>query len=186
MNRLALVLLPLALGACGTPIPPWSADYARQATTRDYAAPRARVLAAAEEVLRLSAAPRDVTISPRAGGFVGDRYFVAMRGLESVTGDYRFAVSVTPTATGSRIRVTITDLNGFDGPATPFSLTQSGENVQFAAPYTLFFARMDYLLGRRASWPDCNAAPTMLGLHEPLDPLCLEAADRRPPAQVGK
>ncbi len=100
----------LALAACGEPIPPWSKDYAAAATTRSYAnVPPARALAAARAVLHQAGRPRDVQIADTATGFTAHRYYVAFRGLTSITGDYVFTLAAEPQGKGSALHLTLAD-----------------------------------------------------------------------------
>jgi hypothetical protein len=177
------ILLPLAVAACGAPIPPWSKDYRTAATTRSYAAPPAQVLAAAREVVQLAGTPRDVQIADTPGGIDAHRYYQGFLGLDSITDDYRFRVTATPAGKDTAVGLSISALrNDFGGNADiGVSPLLTGSEVRVADPYTLFFARMDYLLGKRSDWVSCTAAPTTLGVSIALDPLCANSPDAAPP-----
>lgn len=177
------ILLPLAIAACGATIPLWSKDYRTAATTRTYAAPPAQVLAAAREVVQLSGGPRDVQIADVPGGIDAHRYHQGFVALTPITDDYRFRVTATPDGKTTAVVLTISaDRSNFGGyEGSDFSSLLSGAQVQVADPYTLFFARMDYLLGKRSDWVSCAAAPTTLGVSIALDPLCANSPDAAPP-----
>lgn len=186
--KFAWLVLPLLLAACGETIPLWSADYARQATTHHYTdVPPAKALAAAEEVVRLTAPPRDVQVKPGATGAVMHRYYNGFAGLQSVIVDFRFAVDVAPEGRGSVVTLSMrADEQDLSAPnqMTDFHMSPllTGNQIQVADPYKLFFARMDYLLGKRPDWVTCAAAPSRLGATVALDPLCFQALDRVPAA----
>lgn len=64
-------------------------------------------------------------------------------------------------------------------PAGPTPVASIGDmapaSVQGSAIYDLFWARMDYLLGRRADWPTCKEAKARISRREArgsIDPLC--------------
>ena len=179
----AWILLPFALAACGATIPMWSKDYRTAATTRSYAAAPAQVLAAARTVVQLSGVPRDVQIADTAGGIDAHRYVEGFLGMAPITDDYGFRVTATPDGKGTAVGLSIsarrTDIAGNEDIGVSPLLT--GEDVQVAGPYTLFFARMDYLLGKRADWVSCDAAPATLGVSVALDPLCAHSPDAAPP-----
>jgi hypothetical protein len=176
-------MLPFALAACGATIPMWSKDYRTAATTRSYAAAPAQVLAAARTVVQLSGTPRDVQIANTAGGIDAHRYHQGFLGMDSITDDYRFRVTATPDGTGTTVGLSIaalrTDTAGNEDMGV--SPLLSGSEVQVADPYALFFARMDYLLGKRTDWVSCAAAPAALGASIALDPLCTNSPDAAPP-----
>jgi hypothetical protein len=188
MMKYAWLLIPLLLAGCGETIPLWSTDYARQATTHRYAdVPPAKALAAAEEVVRLTAPPRNVEVRPSAGGAILHRYYNGLIGFHSTIIDYRFAVDVAPEGRGSVVRLAMRaeqqDLSSDDTvPGFRLSPLLSGSQIRVADPYRLFFARMDYLLGKRPDWVSCAAAPSRLGASMALDPLCFKARDAAPAA----
>ncbi|MBI1218035.1 MAG: hypothetical protein GC186_05750 [Rhodobacteraceae bacterium] len=180
----AWILLPLALAACDGSIPLWSKDYRTAATTRSYAAAPAQVLEAARTVVRLAGEPRDVQITNTASGIDAHRYFVGFVGMASITDDYRFSVTATPDGKGTAVSLSISaermNMNS-DEADIGVSPLLDGAQVQVADPYKLFFARMDYLLGKRPDWVSCAAAPAKLGASIALDPLCANSPDAAPP-----
>lgn len=175
-----LLLVPLLLAGCGAAVPLWTRDYASQQTTRTYAsAPPAAVAAAAEAVVRQTAAPRDVTVKRTADGVVIDRYYVGYMGLRSVTLDYTFTLHVTPEGKGSRVTLDLAAQRTFNDNGTDYShdTVYDGGTIPYGDPYRLFFARMDYVLGKRADWVTCAEAPAKLGAQIALDPLCTKVSD---------
>ncbi|TMV84543.1 hypothetical protein FGG78_21645 [Thioclava sp. BHET1] len=183
MKTLPLILAALALASCGEPIKPWSLSYREASTTRIYTdTSPAQAITAAETVLKLTSAPRDVSIEPTADGFVGDRYFTGTRGLQIISGDYRFTLSATAQGKNTQVKLRIDNRNPFDGPVSFTDSLDRGE-VQVADPYTLYFARMDYLLGQRKDWVSCRGAGQQLGLHVALEPICVFAVDHAPAAK---
>lgn len=186
--KYAWFLVPAALAACGQPIPLWTKDYAQEQTTRSYAGvPPAKLLAAAEQVVRLAGAPRDVQIKPTPAGAVADRYYVGFIGMRNVTIDYTFTLGVTPAGKGSAIdlgmRASIADFSDDDLDILPSPYLNQPQ-IQIADPYKLFFARLDYLLGKRPDWVSCAEAPAKLGAVVALDPLCYQAVDAGTPPRI--
>lgn len=182
----AAVLSALLLAACGAPIPLWTPDYAQQQTTRTYAdVPPAKALAAAEEVVRLAGDPRDVQVTPTATGAVAHRYYVGFVGMQNVSNDYAFALQVAPAGQGSTVALTLTASRSDFSEDEVIGTSPFLDNgpIRIADPYKLFFARLDYLLGKRADWVTCAAAPAALGASVALDPLCYRARDGAPPTK---
>lgn len=183
------LLFALAVAGCGTQVPLWTKDYAAQATTRHYAdVPPAKALAAAEEVVRLTAPARDVSVKATPGGVEIDRYFNGFIHMHSVTIDYRFTLTATPAGRGSTVTLAIrSNAQDFSAPDAMTGLELSpllaNGPATVADPYKLFFARMDYILGKRTDWVSCTAAPSVLGASIALDPLCQGAEDRAPAAR---
>lgn len=183
--RYAWFLAPALVAACGAPIPLWTADYAQRETTRSYAgvAP-AQAIAAAEEVVKLAGAPRDVQVTPKPDGAEVHRYYIGFVGLHQVTLDYGFKLTAAATGQGSTVTLAM-DASSTDNGDVPSLFVQGpllqGNQIQIADPYRLFFARMDYLLGKRPDWVTCAEAPAKLGASVALDPLCNFAKDVSPP-----
>lgn len=174
-----LWVVPALLAGCAASVPLWSRDYARQATTRSYAAASpAQVEAAAEAVVRQTAPRRDVSVTRTADGVTIQRYYVGYFGLRSATLEYTFTLHVTPAGKGSRVQVSMAARNVGDGlPVPVYSPIYSAQQIQYADPYKLFFARMDYVLGQRKDWVTCAEAPAKLGAQIALDPLCTRVVD---------
>ncbi len=183
--KYAWFLVPALLAGCGTPTPLWTAQYSNTTTTRVYAdVPPAKLLAAAEQVVSLTAPPRDVEIRATPTGAVADRYYVGMIGINSITADYTFNLTVAPAGSGSTLKLDIEQhIDGYTPGNDAMQPLPGPAQIQVADPYTLFFARVDYILGKRKDWVTCAAAPTTLGLtnSRALNPLCFGASSAPPP-----
>ena len=185
--RHAWILVPLLLTGCGAQVPLWSKDYAAAETTRSYpgVAP-AKVMAAAAEVVKLAGEPRDVQVKTEGGSLRMDRYFNGFIGMNSVIIDYKFNATVAASGNGSTVTLDMgTDTQDFastDNVVRMPSPLVDTPHIQVADPYKLFFARMDYLLGKRPDWVTCSEAPAKLGASVALDPLCAHARDAVPAA----
>jgi hypothetical protein len=179
----------LALGACvAAPKVESHAEWLAQAT-RTYANESApRVIAAAEAVLR-HADPGDVTFEYRVGGFTAERRFLVYAVLAAAEGEDRWTFNAGRNGTGVRASVALVERARVHGTG---GARQVRANVQQIGTFRLLYARIDYLLGRRADWVTCREAPQKLGL-PPEAPgtgglcgLTLQGRDAPPPAPLPK
>ncbi len=148
IHRSCILLLAFALAGCAPySIPQLSRDEWIALKTRTYpGVPVTAAYDAAERILRL-ADPKDVTASYDAAGRLRlVRAWMIYTGVAFVgvrTGQDVWLVEAVPAADGTQITVTASgDLGVPDDPAL----------------YRLFWARMDYLLGRTATWTTCEDA----------------------------
>ncbi|MEF2144193.1 MAG: hypothetical protein V3573_02005 [Desulfovibrionaceae bacterium] len=136
------------------------------------------------------------------GGVIAARQRQSFGDLTSLGGDEAdyWYVSVTPSGDGSVVRVRRVlerdpntsldpaDHRGKPGPlVAPETIdpaeTWNEELTDTAAVYAIFFKRMDWLLGVNQYWLYCRAAEEYVKMEKlagDLDPLCLDAADKRP------
>lgn len=165
MRLIVMVLLSVMLSSCASK-PPLSRDEWLRMTTRTYeGVTKEQVLAAAEQVLRL-ADGNDFMVAHSDEGFVASRnwsvYLVLAASFGTDVWQLRAAEYGT---TGTKVSVSVSTQVGAvgavaTGPSTaaPMTTPSAGGAVNGTAVYEVFWARMDYLLGRSPVWMDCRAA----------------------------
>ena len=169
MKKLPLIFAALALASCGEPIKPWSMSYREASTTRIYTnTSPAQAITAAESVLRLTATPRQVSIKPTADGFIGDRYFTGLRGMQFISGDYRFTLSAKAQGKNTEGEAADRQSQSVRWPGECDRFPRSGRGSGGRSLYALF--RADGVSagpaqglgqlprGGLAAWPSCRAA----------------------------
>ncbi len=182
----ACVLAMLLAGCVGGPKVESHADWLAEATrTFPDEAPE-RVIAAAETVLR-HADPGDFTFDYRAGGFRAERKFLIYAVLAAADGVDRWTFGAARAGGGTRASVWLREsaqVHGMGGTR------RASATLHQVGTFRLFYARIDYLLGRRPDWVACREAPAKLGL--PADSpgtsslcgLTLQGRDAPPPPPV--
>jgi hypothetical protein len=149
--------------------PSTHADWMKEATRVWPGETQARVIAAAEAVVR-HADPRDVKIEYNRGGFTARRKFSVYAVLANVAGEDRWTFSSSENTEGASAAVRIVQR----GAASAGSHSQRfRDNQTMVGSFRLFYARMDYLLGKRSDWITCAEAAEKLRL--PKDAAGLEA-----------
>jgi len=162
-NRLAAAALGClavsGLAACNT-TPDLLLDEAAftSATTRRFPGEtRERIVRAAEAVLRQADPNRQITT--RTEGFASFRQFQSYGFVVAEGAGDLWTVTSRDLGDGAEAVVRLAPRGG-NGPAGPaISITQ-GRNP--APLYDLFWNRVEYVLGRRADWPTCQAAENSL------------------------
>lgn len=164
------------------------AAWEREATRVWEKETKARVIAAAEAVLKHSD-PGDIVFEYRAGGFLARRRFSIFAVLATAEGEDRWNFAAAGNEEGASASVRIIQR----GTARSGNMSQSfRDNQTFVGTFRLFWARVDYMLGRRGDWIGCEAAPAALGLPaaEPgTDGLCgitHQPRSAAPPAPLPK
>jgi hypothetical protein len=141
-------------------------------TSRSYPRDPETVFVAAEKLFRLADKPKDLTIT-----YPDERSMLVIRRYTAVilSVQYRWAISVMPESTGSRIRVSLS--TGASGP-----LSRPGAGTTTVSPdvIQLFYSRMDALLGQGGQWQTCDDYKRMHPKHTIIDALCAGAEDQRP------
>lgn len=160
---LSALVCVLMLTACVSR-PPISRDEWLSMTNRIYeGVTKEQTLTAAERLLRL-ADGNDFMIAHNDDGFIATRQWTVylvlaaaigtdswvVRAVENGHGETRVSVSVSTQAGG--IGAVATGSN----TAAPLTMPAMGASVNGTAAYDVFWARMDYLLGRRQLWMDCR------------------------------
>jgi hypothetical protein len=160
----------------------------------------ARVIAAAERVLKASD-PHDVKFDYGTGGFRVTRPFLIYAVVASEEGQdswsFRASENEVEATASVSFRQAVTDK--FIVPiASPSSshlrfgvvTASSSGQKHVIGSYRLFFARMDYLLGKRKDWVLCADAPALLKLDPEApgtDGLCgitFQGDETRPPPLI--
>ncbi|MGE4292678.1 MAG: hypothetical protein AB7E32_10765 [Desulfovibrio sp.] len=157
-----------------------------------------KVLKAAARIFEL--ADGGYTVLRGKGGVIAHRERSDMGSMFSEEkGDYWY-VDVRPSGDGVIMRIrrasepdALTSLDAEEQKASPERLVAPGtldpeetwlsELTDSGAVYAIFFKRMDWLLARNNYWLYCRAGEEyakMEKLSGTLDPLCLEAGDKRP------
>lgn len=165
MKIIAIIIVSLMLSSCAS-TPPLSRDEWLRMTNRTYeGVTKEQALAAAEQILRL-ADGNDFMIAHSDEGFVASRnwsvYLVLAASFGTDVWQLRAAEYGT---TGTKVSVSVSTQFGAvgavaTGPSTvaPLTTPSAGSAVNGTAIYEVFWARMDYLLGRSPVWMDCRAA----------------------------
>ena len=153
--RLAILLLPILLSACARAERVTShADWMREATRVWPGETKARVIAAAEAVVKQSD-PRDIQIEYSRQGFVARRKFFYYAVIATVDGEDRWTFHAAENAQGASASVRLVQR----GVATAGRAGERfRENQVYLGTLRLFFARIDHLLGRRDDWIMCRDA----------------------------
>ncbi|MGX7950201.1 hypothetical protein [Oleidesulfovibrio alaskensis] len=199
MRRTALLMLILLLSGCaaGGSVPAEEAELYREkalaASVRVYEnVTPDQALQAAETVLTL-ADPQDMSITRKKHGIAGTREFFRYLVVTAAAGTDYWTVNAVPAENGTRVQAIATGKEAYVlGPQTGAEPVADNSILQedmvlSQALYTLFFERLDYLLGRSATWPDCKAAAKTTaerGLLGDIDMLCGRGtADKLPSDQ---
>lgn len=160
---LALTAVSAVLAGCAAPMPQLSRTEYLAMTSRTIEAPKERVLEAAEEVLRLADGD-DVQIHHNAAGFNAHRPWSVYLVLAASMGTDFWSVRATDLGEKSRIEVEVGRQASAivpmatTAPGTWTAGTMPAGAMPFRGPalYELFFARIEYLLGKREEWPTCD------------------------------
>jgi hypothetical protein len=187
MRHLAPALLLLALAACARPERTTNhADWLREATRQWPGETKARVIAAAEAVVKHSD-PRDIQVEYSRQGFVARRKFFIYAVLATAEGEDRWSFQASENSEGAGAAVRIVQR----GTAQSGRFSERfRDNQVYVGSFRLFYARIDYLLGRRPDWIACSEAVSKLALSSDapgLQALCSithQGADAPPPAKV--
>ncbi len=185
--RFAVLLLPILLSACAKAERVTShADWMREATRVWPGESKARVIAAAEAVVRQSD-PRDIQFEYSRQGFVARRKFFVYAVIATADGEDRWTFHASENAEGASASVRLIQR----GTATAGRVSERfRENQVYLGTLRLFYARIDHLLGRRPDWISCRDAVSKLSLPAEapgLQGLCSlthQGADAPPPAKV--
>lgn len=124
-----------------------------------------QAISAAERVLKLADGD-DVRVVHNEDGFVATRPWSAYLVLMAVFGMDTWSINVQPAETGSVVKLGVASqaqammpVPTARGDATAGTMPGTGAfTVNGTAIYDLFWARMAYLLGQRATWMTCIEA----------------------------
>jgi hypothetical protein len=184
--RFPIAFLCLALAACAQPRKVDShAEWMKEATRIYAGEDKARVIAAAEAVLK-HADGADTRFEYSLGGFVATRPFSLNALVAGVNGEDRWTFSVRGNKAGAATALRVIR----SGTATAANKrSRFRDNAVYIGSFRLFYARVEYVLGRRVDWVSCHRASTVLNLPEDspgTDLLCslTHQATEAPPAKL--
>jgi hypothetical protein len=190
MRRHALILaiLPAVAGCTPAARVATHADWLKEATRVWPGETRSRVIAAADAVVK-HADPRDTTVEYNRHGFTARRRFFIYALIATAGGTETWTFSSAENAQGASATVRIIQR----GTARAGAQSESfRENQVYLGSLRLFYARIDYLLGRRPDWIGCGEAIATLKLPEAnpgLQSLCSlthQGRDAPPPPPIPK
>ncbi len=185
--RSIILLLAIGLSACMRPERSTNhADWLKEATRSWNGESKARVIAAAEAVLKHSDR-QDFTFEYAKSGFSARRKFFIYAVIATAEGEDRWTFAVSENSEGASASVRIIQR----GTATAGRATERfRDNQTMIGSFRLFYARLDYMLGKRTDWIGCADAATKLSLNREapgLQGLCSithQANDNAPPAKI--
>jgi len=187
ISRWVIAAAMMVLSACARPERTMShAEWMREATRIWPGETKARVIAAAEAVVKHSD-PRDIQVEYSRQGFVARRKFFLYAVLATADGEDRWTFHASENSEGASASVRIIQRGTVQ--SARYS-ERFRENEAYVGSFRLFYARIDYLLGRRADWITCSEATRKLELSPEapgLKALCTlthQGADAPPPARL--
>ncbi len=195
MIRLCTVFVAITIFMTGcSTVPRLTREEFFGLTTRTYSGVTPEVAIAAGQRLFLLADTDDITFTHIANGFVADRSVTMFMLIAHVSGHYRWNFLADPLDQGVRVTVLATpNLSGGSAMVLPVSgggtvavptHYGAGSNppFQWKELYDLFWARLDYLLGRGVHWPTCKAWEEKYEVSSMgrLEALCFNADDKTP------
>lgn len=182
--RLIVTLWGLAvlLSGCGASAPVMTREQWTAVLERDYPhVTTAQAFDAAERLLAL-ADEEDVQFTRSDTLFEAFRDWSKYAVFQGSTGSDYWTLAAREHEGGVHLAVQVSRIErsitaGFPAGPTPVANIGSLDSaaIEGSAVYDLFWARMDYLLGRRADWPTCTDAKARIArreAHGSLDPLC--------------
>jgi len=163
-RKIVIILCCVALAGCVSQ-PVLSRDEWLNLTNRTYeSVNKEQAIAAAEKLLRL-ADGNDFLIVHNDDGFVATRNWSVYLVLAASVGSDTWVVRTSEISNGTRVSISVgTQMGSVTGvptggsTAAPFTTPTVAGGVNGTALYDVFWARMDYLLGRREIWMTCAAA----------------------------
>jgi hypothetical protein len=170
MGMLILMLYFLTLTACVS-TPTLSRDEWLSMTNRTYeGVTKEQAISAAERLMRLADGD-DFMIAHSDDGFLATRIWSVYLVLAASVGTDSWMVrAVENRGSGTRVSVSVgTQVGSVSGVVTgpntvaPLTTPSVGSPVNGTAVCDVFWARMDYLLGRRQFWMDCLEANERVG-----------------------
>jgi hypothetical protein len=162
------------------------ADWLKESTRRWSGETKSRVIAAAEAVVKHSD-PSDITVEYSRSGFSARRKFFIYAVVTAATGEDRWTFSASENHDGASAAVRIIQRGTtFAGQASQ----RFRDNQTTVGSLRLFYARLDYMLGKRPDWITCSEAVAKLSLPAEapgLQSLCSfthQGADAPAPARL--
>lgn len=165
MNRIALLLIALvSLTACAAPPKQLTRNEWLNATSRTYAGvSKEQALDAVEKLLRL-ADGSDFNIMHTDSGISATRPWISYAVIVAVSGTDYWDIRATPVDGGVKVSVRVTTQSQDTMPMQMgddmmvMNSANPGAPAYGVAVYDVFFARLDYLLGKGGAWMTCKDA----------------------------
>lgn len=166
MKRLFTVFFLLAMIAgCATTRPQLSREEWLAVSSRNYeGVTKDQVISAAERLFRLADGD-DFRIVHTEDGIYSTRNWLVYLVIAAATGIDYWQVKVTPAANSVKAVVqvntqsqAIAPMATTSGAWTATTMPMAGTPVNGTAIYDVFWSRMDYLLGKRPDWLNCQLA----------------------------
>jgi hypothetical protein len=187
MGGLRVFLLVFLVAGCARAERPTNhADWLKEATRRWQGESKARVIAAAEAVVKHSD-PRDITVEYNRSGFVARRKFLIYAVIAAANGEDRWNFMAAENSEGASAAVRIIQRGTTHAGQTS---QRFRDNQTMVGSLRLFYARIDFMLGKRPDWISCSEAAVKLGLPPEapgLQSLCSithQGADAPPPERL--
>jgi len=182
---LVMALAVLAAGCQQTARIDDRQSFFKEATRTYPGESRERVLQAAERVLRQSD-PADFEFDHSLYGFVASRRYMVYAVLAAANGKERWDLQTEEGPEGLRAVLNVSESGVSHGgySSIPFEARMASVPL-----YRLFWARVEYVLGKRKDWVSCESARAALGENasaEALSGLCGITSDGRnaPPPEA--
>jgi hypothetical protein len=160
MRSLGIIALAAFVTGCAAPHQIRDrSDFLAEGTREYQGETRERLIAAAETVLKLSD-PTDFEFRHSLTGFTGLRRYVIFAVIAAAQGREKWEFLVEQPGPGiQRASISVSEA----GTASGGYSVRPYENQLASVPlYRLFWARMDYVLGRRPDWKTCAEAAAEL------------------------
>lgn len=156
MRISVLAIIAVLLTACGQAHQITTReDYLAEATRTYQGIDREQIIKAAEIVLKHSD-PGDWDFRYKADGFVGLRRYFIYAVIAAAAGRERWEFTARYNDAGNiHAGVSVSEA-GNTSNSYGSQAYEAGMNA--VELYRLFWSRVDYVLGRRADWPDCDRA----------------------------
>lgn len=166
MQRIVFIAILLAfMSGCAAPRPQMSRTEWLAMTQRDYVGvTKDQALEAAEKLLRLADGD-DFQITHTEEGLSATRNWLAYLVIAAASGTDFWAIKATPIKEGVRVSMQVNTQSQAVSPMattgnnwTATTMPMSGSPVTGTAIYDVFWARLDYLLGKTTQWMTCETA----------------------------
>ncbi len=197
-RRIAAFLLPAILAACVTPRT-MTREEMLDVTSRTYCGvTKEQMLKAAEDVLRLND-PKDVAIAwPDENTMLARHRWLVYFVFGVGSGEHVWQVRAADPGDDGCLKAHVLVSNAAGASTygafgmtstgaytvSPGTIPIPGNVVNQPAVYELFWAQVDYMLGRRSSWPTCDEWDKKVEGGETygnMEPLCLFVNDQLSP-----
>jgi hypothetical protein len=161
MRLVGFLFLLCTLAGCAQPLRTNShADWLKEATRRWPGETKARVIAAAEAVVKHSD-PGDVVVEYNRSGFSARRKFFIYAVLAAANGEDRWTFMASENSEGASAAVRVIQQGTTQAGQTS---QRFRDNQTMVGSLRLFYARIDFMLGKRPDWITCSEAIKKLAL----------------------